>query len=76
MKQRTPVYRDIYDVEKEKQLKLMEKVEKKSKGYTKIKDLAPKSKGHAHAKALRKSVKAFLKDYWVEAKRLEALNKK
>lgn len=73
MKQRTPVYRDIYDVEKVKQLKLMEKVKKKSKGFTKIKDLAPKSKGHAHKKALRKSVKSFLKDYWVEAKRLEAL---
>lgn len=76
MKQRTPVYRDIYDVEKEKQSKLMEKVKKKSKGYSKIKDSAPKSKGHAHARALRKSVKAFLKDYWVEAKRLESKSKK
>ena len=31
----------------------------------------PKSKGHCHMRAMRKMIKSFLKDLWIEWKKLE-----
>lgn len=89
IKQRTPKYREIYDVEKAKQLILLEetKLFKKTKGSlskSKSKEVqtnscvntivilsAPQSLGHADNRARRKAVKEFLKDMFLEWKRLE-----
>ena len=56
--QRSPRYRPIYDAEKARQMKLLENEH----------ELAPKSLGHADARARRKMVKHFLCDYYVWAK--------
>ena len=87
IKQRTPKYRDIYDKEKEKQIKLLEDqgnvethnpiVSKRNKEETTIpmKSILvlspPKSKGHADMRARRKAVKEFLKDFYLEWKKSE-----
>lgn len=63
VKQRTPVYRDIYDAEKERQLAL---VENKAEN-------APKNKLHADLRARRKMVKIFLQHYWIKARELKGL---
>ena len=55
VKQRTPIYREIYDKEKEKQIKLMEKKTEN----------APKRLLHADLRARRKMIKAFLQHYWL-----------
>nr|AIE98665.1 hypothetical protein [uncultured marine thaumarchaeote KM3_06_C02] len=64
VKSRTPKYRKIYDDEKERQLAIME-------GELKLEDdraTPPTRKGHAHRRAMRKSVKEFLKDLYLEWK--------
>lgn len=89
IKQRTPKYREIYDKEKEKQIKLLDKTTvsvKPKPGMSKSKRKsgdhiinephlnlvsAPKSKGHADMRARRKAVKEFLKDFYLEWKKLE-----
>jgi len=60
IKQRTPVYRELYDNEKARQLKLMEdKAEN-----------APKSLMHAHLRGMVKMRKLFLSHYWGACKDL------
>ena len=86
IKQRTPKYRDIYDKEKKKQLMLLEtkdnlkptniKSKKKREETTElvkpINHLSPpKSKLHVENRARRKAVKEFLKDFYLEGKKLE-----
>jgi len=63
IKQRTPLYRDIYDKEKERQLRLMENKAEN----------APESRGHAENRARRKMVKIFLQHYWVTARKMAGL---
>jgi len=65
IKQNTPFYRDIYDKEKKKQLKIL-KGERSDKGKetTKI---------HAHRRAMRKMVKRFLAHYWWMARKLKGM---
>ena len=60
IKQRSERYRPVYDVEKARQLKLME-------GEA---DNAPTRLGHADARARRKMVKMFLVDYYRVCKTL------
>ena len=64
IKQRTPKYRDIYDVEKAKQWKLGDYDEKKNVMRNKEVEGSPQSKGHADNRARRKMVKRFLADYY------------
>lgn len=63
IKQRTPCYRTIYDMEKERQLELMEKGAEN----------APKSKLHADLRARRKAAKLFLQHYFTVARYLAGL---
>jgi len=80
VKQRTPFYRDIYDKEKAKQLRLMEshyaretheeiasQVEEETRKYV---AKPPKNKKHADLRARRKMVKIFLAHYWQACKEL------
>jgi hypothetical protein len=60
IKQRSPRYRPIYDIEKARQLELM-----KNKAEN-----APTRLGHADARARRKMVKHFLVDYYRVCKTL------
>jgi len=64
IKQRTPKYREIYDVTKGKELKRGGWDEKKKKMLKKEEDGAPQSLGHADNRARRKMIKEFLKDYY------------
>lgn len=69
IKQNTPKYREIYDKEKARQLILME--EEKSQHPAENhhhKGSPPSSKMHAHKRAMRVMVKAFLKDLWIQWK--------
>jgi len=63
IKQRTPYYRDIYDLEKERQCYLMR---------TKAEN-APKNKLHADLRARRKMVKIFLAHYWYVCRKIKGL---
>ena len=65
VKQRTPIYRDIYDKEKLRQMNLMEN--------TPDADNAPKSKLHADLRSRRKAVKIFLQHYYVVARKMKGL---
>ena len=69
IKQRTPVYRDIYDTEKARQ------IEKHLNGECeRCNKLGRKDKpGHPDAMARRKAVKIFLSHYWLEYRKLEGL---
>lgn len=86
IKQRTPKYREIYDIEKAKQMNLLESnndlkttntnmtQDLRSEPTDKMNTLrhtgsVPSSKMHAHRRAIRKAVKEFLKDYWIESNR-------
>lgn len=60
IKQRTPVYRKIYD-------------DAKAREASRKDDNRPKSKMHAHLRAKRKAVKIFLAHLWAEWRRLEGL---
>jgi len=60
VKQRTPIYREIYDKEKARQASL------KGEG-------APKNKMHAHLRAKRKAIKIFLSHFWCAWRELEGL---
>ena len=64
IKTRSPKYRDIYDREKEKQLKMGGWDEKKKVMQNKELDGMPQSLGHADNRARRKMVKRFLADYY------------
>ena len=64
VKHRTPFYRDIYDREKEKQLKLGGWDEKKKKMLNKEIEGSPQSLGHADNRARRKMIKRFLANYY------------
>ena len=64
IKCRTPKYRDIYDREKAKQLKLGAWDETKKKMDNKEVDGSPQSLGHADNRARRKMVKHFLVDFY------------
>jgi len=66
IKQRTPKYREIYDVEKARQFKLGDYDEASNKMLNKDIVGAPQSKGHADNRARRKMIKEFLKDYYVK----------
>lgn len=57
IKQRTPIYRDIYDEEKEKQMNNGSEL----------------SKGHAHNRAIRKMNKIFLIHYWLADREVNEL---
>lgn len=63
IKQRTPVYRDIYDNEKKRQLHLMKTAAEN----------CPKSLMHADLRARRKMVKIFMSNFWVAARELGGL---
>lgn len=63
IKQRTPVYRQIYDGEKSRQLQLLKNKAPK----------APASLMHADLRARRKMVKIFLEHYWVKSRKLQGL---
>ena len=63
IKQRTPYYRDIYDLEKERQCYLM-RTEAEN---------APKNKLHADLRARRKMVKIFLAHYWYVCRKIKRL---
>jgi hypothetical protein len=63
IKQRTPVYRDIYDSEKARQLSLKEHEAEN----------APKSLLHADLRARRKMVKIFLQHYWLVGRHIKKL---
>lgn len=63
IKQRTPVYRKIYDSEKTRQFKLMENEAEN----------APKSKKHADLRARRKMVKIFLQHYYLIGRKFKDL---
>ena len=65
IKQRTPIYRDIYDKEKERQLKLGGWNEEKRIMKDKDKEGAPQRLLHADLRARRKMVKEFLRQYYV-----------
>ena len=60
IKHRTPLYRDIYDKEKARQVKMMEE---KTGNY-------PSRLGHADMRARRKMIKVFLEHYFVKCKRI------
>jgi len=63
IKQRTPYYRAIYDLEKARQVKLMElKAEN-----------APETLLHAERRARRKMVKLFLAHYWYVARSIKGM---
>lgn len=64
VKQRTPLYRDIYDNEKKRQLKLGGWNEEKRIMENKDIEGSPKSLLHADLRARRKMVKRFLADYY------------
>ena len=63
VKQRTPYYRDVYDKEKERQVRLMENGA----------DNAPESLMHAELRARRKMVKIFLAHYWFVTRSIKGL---
>ncbi|GAF87822.1 unnamed protein product [marine sediment metagenome] len=58
IKQRTPKYRKVYDVEKARQIEIVTPLHPKGLGI----------KAHADMRARRKMVKEFMKDLWVEWK--------
>jgi hypothetical protein len=64
IKQRTPVYRSVYDDEKARQLGLMDNGN----------DNAPKSLLHADLRARRKMVKVFLQHYYLICRKLKGLD--
>jgi hypothetical protein len=68
IKQRTPVYRGIYEDEKARSLQLMEEDAKKSK-----EDRRVQSKLHAERRARRKVGKIFLHHLWKAWRELEGL---
>lgn len=76
MKQRSPIYREIYDKEKKKQARRRYKKGELFKKYGKPykKDDIHISKGHAHNRALRKMVKIFLAHYWMWCKEYSHTN--
>ena len=63
VKHKTPVYREIYDSEKRRQIELMKNKAKN----------APASLRHADLRARRKMIKIFLQHYWVMGRRLKGL---
>jgi len=74
-KQRTEIYRNIYDIEKKKELDKRFPpgfLKEKYNGY-KEKDIKL-SKGHADNRAIRKMMKIFLQHYWVLARQLHGLD--
>jgi hypothetical protein len=70
IKQRTPIYRKIYEEEKERQLERHKNGE--CERCTKLK--LNKKPGHAHAMARRKAVKIFVSHLWQEWRKLEGLS--
>jgi len=64
VKQRTPYYRDVYDKEKERQLRLMEEKAEN----------APERPLHAELRARRKTAKLFLSHFWFVARTLKYLS--
>lgn len=75
MKQNKGVYRDIYNKEKERQLRVTYDVgvlEKKYGKPYKNEDTVI-SQGHAHNRALRKMRKIFLDHYWCASRELNGL---
>ena len=60
IRQRTPVYRGMYDDEKDRQTK-------------RVDENKPKNKMHAHLRAKRKMVKLFLSHLWQRWRELEGL---
>lgn len=68
IKQRTPIYRGIYDNEKARQLELLKKCPK-------VKDeRAPKTLNHAHRRAIRKMMKIFISHLWLKWREVEELS--
>ena len=73
-RQRSPVFRELIDTEKERQLSRKYKkgeLAKSYKGYSK--DDIHLSKGHAQNRAFRKAVKIFLQTVWVKWRELDKL---
>lgn len=75
IRQNTQPYRDIYDNEKERQLKReYEKGELKERyGRPYKKKDVHITQGHAHRRAIRKMMKIFLQHFWVEWRKVEDL---
>jgi hypothetical protein len=82
IKQKSPVYYDIYDNEKQRQLAInyepgfLMKMYENSYGAGKspYKDESCHlTQGHAHARAMRKMEKIFLQHYWVVSRKLAKL---
>jgi hypothetical protein len=57
IKQNSPIYREIYD-------------RTKAAETNRTDENKPKSKGHAHARAIRKMIKLFLAHYWEASKEI------
>jgi hypothetical protein len=62
IKQNTPIYRDIYDTEKEKQFQILSQ-NKEEKAV----------KMHSHLRAMRKMAKIFESHYWLCAREMKGL---
>ena len=74
IRQRTPIYREIYDESKDKYAKLeFEPGELKEKFNGYKKKSVGLSKGHIHNRAKRKMVKTFLKHFWLKWRKFEKL---
>ena len=73
IKQRTIKYRDIYDTEKERQLKMGGWDIEKKKMHNKDVEGMPQSLGHADNRARRKMVKHFLVDYYENCLKLRGI---
>lgn len=71
IRERTPVYRDIYDRVKEKELELMEE---HGEGVEIGDKTTVESRGHAHNRARRKAVKIFVSHYWTIGRQLEGMD--
>lgn len=69
IKQRTPLYRKIYDEEKQRQLE--RHIEGKCIKCNKLK--ISHKPGHPDAMARRKTIKIFLQHYWIKYRELEGL---
>lgn len=74
IRQRTPLYREIYDTEKERQLnKIYQPGELAAKWHGYKESDVHVSRGHAHNRAKRKMVKVFLSHLWEVWRRMEGL---
>lgn len=74
IKQRTPLYRDIYDNTKQTELAKIYPIGHLKEHYNGYEETDTKLLlGHAHNRAMRKTAKIFLEHYWVIDRQLHGL---